>query len=117
MSVTALNLTINQGETYSQVLTTNPVANLTGAVGECQIRQKASASSPIIAKPSVTLSATPTDGTVTLALTASETLAMPVYGDTVANTTSYVYDVFVTISNVKIKIFAGSVTVAPAVTR
>jgi len=117
MAVTAANLAINQGETYSQVLTSNPVVNLTGAVGVCQIRQKASGQYPVLASPTVTLSATPTDGTVTLALTAAETAAMPVYGDSSSNTTSYVYDVFVTIGGVKTKIFVGSAVVSPAVTR
>lgn len=117
MAVTTVNLAINQGETYSQVLTSSPVVNFTGGVGVCQIRQRASGQTPVIASPTVTLSATPTDGTVTLALTSAETLAMPVYGDTQASTTTYVYDVFMTIGGVKSKVFAGSAVVVPAVTR
>lgn len=117
MAVTNANITINQGEDFIQELTTAPVVNLTGAVGVCQIRQKASGQYPVIASPSVTLSATPTDGKITLSLTAAETAAMPVYGETASNTTTYVYDVFVTIGGVKTKVFAGSAVVAPAVTR
>lgn len=117
MAVNIVPITINQGETFSQAITLDPVVDLTGGVGTCQIRQKASQAYPVLASPSVTLSATPADGTFTLALTAAQTLALPVNGDTYASVASYVYDVFMTISGVVTKVAAGSVTVSPAVTR
>lgn len=115
--MTVQNLNINQGETFAQTLTTVPVTNLTGATLEGQIRLKASAQYPIIGVFACSLSGTPTDGTVNLALTAAQTSAFPVYGDTYSSTTEYQYDIFATISGVKSKLFGGSVTVSPAVTR
>ena len=117
MAATVENITINQGETFSQQLTTDPVVNLTGGVGTCQIRQKASSQYPVLASPTVTLTATPTDGKVTLALTAAQSLALPVYGDSYLDTTEYVYDVDIVISGVTTRIFHGTATVSPTVTR
>lgn len=117
MATNVVTLTINQGATFSQTITLDPVIDLTGGTGTCQIREKASQAKPIIASPTVTLSGTPTNGVFTLYLTAAQTLAFPVNGESYSDTTTYYYDVNMVISGTTTRVAHGPCIVSPAVTR
>lgn len=121
MAAMVLNLnTIEQGADWSQVVTLDPVVDLTGYTGTCQIRATASADSPVVASPSVTLDADPTLGKFTLALAAVDTSRIPVqYSSSYSTLSRYLYDVkFVHgVSGAVIRALNGTVSVSPQVTR
>lgn len=121
MAAMVLNLnTVEQGADWSQVITLDPVVDLTGYTGICQFRATASADSPVVASPTVTVDATPTSGKFTLSLAAVDTAKIPVT-QTLAYTTrtTYQYDVKMThgVSGAVIRVLNGNVTVSPQVSR
>jgi len=117
MSTTTLNLLINQNETFSQVVTLDPVINLTGYAGTCQIRQYPSPLSAVVASPTITLDADPTLGKFTIAMTAAITRELPVSGTAHSDKTTYYYDVNMTSAATVIRVLQGTVAVSPSVTR
>lgn len=121
MSAMVLNLNnIEQGADWSQVITLDPVVDLTGYTGTCQIRSTASADSPVVASPTVTLDADPTLGKFTLALAAVDTSRIPVtYTTAYSVLTPYQYDVKMThgVSGAVLRVLNGRVSVSPQVTR
>jgi len=117
MSTTTLNLLVNQNETFAQVVTLDPVVNLTGYVGTCQIRQYPSPLSAVVASPTITLDVNPLLGKFTIAMTAAITLALPVSGTAHTEKTTYYYDVNMTSGTTVIRVLQGTVSVSPCVTR
>lgn len=115
MAVQEFNISINQGETWSQELPA-VAEDLTGFTGKCQIRKQATASSPAVASPTVVFTDIVT-GLATLGLTPEETLAIPTTAKTITEVDSYIYDVFFTNGTVTKKTHKGVVTVAPSVTK
>lgn len=118
MSAMTANYTINQGETWSQAVTLDPVVNLTGYTGKCQIREYPSPAYPVVASPTVTLSLTPTDGKFTLSLSADDTANIPCgTPSSFTDKKTYYYDVDMIDSPTVLRVLQGTIQVVPAVTR
>ena len=117
MSANTINLLIDQGATFSQVVTLDPVIDLTGYAGTCQIRQYPSPLSAVVATPTITVDANPLLGKFTIALTAAQALAIPVSGTAHSDKTTYYYDVNMTKTADVMRVLQGTVSVSPVVTR
>jgi len=117
MSAQVLNLdVIEQGATFSQVVTLNPVINLTGCTGRCQIRQYTNQSYPVLAAPVITIDANPLLGKFTIAMTAAITAAFPTAGLTHSDRLTCYYDVEMVNGTTITRVLQGSVQVSPRVT-
>jgi hypothetical protein len=116
MSAEQLNLdNIEQGASWSQQITLDPVVDLTGFTGSCKIRQYTSRNYPVLAVPTVTLD-TPAAGVFTLSLTADRTSDIPCTGIAFTDKLDLVYDVTFTDGTDVIRVLQGSVSVIPGVT-
>ena len=69
--------------------------DLTGYTGECNIRKTTLDTDPLVASPLVTID-DPTNGCLTLSLTASETETIPATGATYSEVERYQYEVKLT---------------------
>jgi hypothetical protein len=119
MAAQVLNLSvIEQGASWEQAITLDPVVDLTDLTGACQIRSMADANSPVVASPEVTIDVDPETGKFTLSLTAEETANIPCKS-TVSHsvTTKYLYDVIFTGVASTHRVLNGTVSVSPRVTR
>jgi len=114
-------LSSDQGASLNASITV-PNVLFTDCTGRCQIRSRPRPDSPVVASPAVTFPVVEvgTNGIIELALTADETLAIPI-SSTIASIDTpetYYYDVMVSdINNVVTKQIYGAVKVYPAVTR
>jgi len=121
MAAMVLNLNnIEQGADWAQEVTLDPVIDLTGYTGKCEIRAAASSNSPVVASPTVTLDVDPTLGVFTLSLTGEETGKIPVtYTTGYANITNFLFDVKMTetVGGAILRVLNGRVAVSPQVTR
>jgi hypothetical protein len=93
-----------------------PSKDLTAYTFKCQVRLRAAADSPIICEPTVTLVDGPS-GKIKIAMTASETGALPITGNLYSDVTTYIYDIVGTDGTSTLRIAQGSFKVSPAVTR
>jgi len=116
MATETINLTIQQGATFSQVITPVVPVDYTGFTGNGQIREQCDPRYPVLAELSVAV-AVGTVGIHTISLTATQTASLPVYGATSADTKLFVYDIELTSGATIIRADQGSVTVSPEVTK
>jgi hypothetical protein len=115
MSAQSLNLnSIEQGATWSQQITLDPVVDLTGYTGVCRIRQYTNQNYPILAEPTVTID-TPASGILTLSLTATQSANLPCTGLSFTDRLTLYYDVEVTSGTTVLRILQGTVQVTPRV--
>ncbi len=114
------DITIEQGATFSLPLSLknsdNTAFNLTGYTGRGQIR-KYHRSTTIVASFTVTISVTPTDGTLTVTMTAAETAALACGETIIEDKSKYVYDIEIVAGAVVKRILDGYAYVSPEVTR
>lgn len=116
MSAQSLNLdSIEQGATWSQQITLDPVVDLTSYTGTCKIRQYTNQNYPILAEPTVTID-TPASGIFTLSLTATQTKNLPCTGLSFTDRLTLYYDVEMTQGATVLRVLQGSVQVTPGVT-
>lgn len=121
MSATVINLAIEQGVSFSQIISVGSI-DLTDYTLSSQIKASANPTLPSLANPTIT----PIDPVVpgdpiisfTLSLTPAQTLALPVYGKNYSTPTVFTYDVIGTkIDGTVTRFVNGSVSISPAVTR
>lgn len=123
MAAGVCNLLIQQGETFSRIITLTdnqvvPVAiDLTGYTARAQMRTAANAAD-IVESFTCTISA-PTTGVIVISLTATETSAIPTVGKTAYDKVSkYVWDMEIeSAGGIVTRILNGAVEVSPEVTR
>jgi hypothetical protein len=104
------NLTVDQGSDFSSVVTVSnsdgALVDLTGYIYRGQIRKTYSSSTAV----DFTVTAnTPTNGELTITLTAAQTGAM--------KAGRFVYDVEIELANVVTRVVEGQLEVTPRVTR
>lgn len=123
MSAIVLNLSVEQGVTFSQDIALTGV-DLTDYVLSSQIRAVANYTSPVLAYPTVAYEpANSTNPPVpitefNLSLTPAQTLALPVFGKNYSTPVPFTYDVIGTKLDGTITRFVnGIISVSPAVTR
>jgi hypothetical protein len=113
----SINITIEQGATFSQVITPAVVIDLSGYAGTGTIREQADPNYAILGTITVSV-AVGVLGIHTLSMTAIETAKIPAHGATKADTSVYVYDVVMTkAQSPTIRQDAGTCTVSPSVTK
>lgn len=116
MSAITKTLYVEQGATFLHVETLDPLTDLTGYTGKCQVKTSAQ-SVNVYASPTVNIDADPTLGLFSLEMGAAETLALPCTGTSFANPTTFYYDVFFEKSGNTFKAMQGEMRVTPAITR
>ena len=121
MSATVINLTVEQGITFSQEITLVGV-DMTNYTLTSQIKASANPVLPALASPTITPIAAVLPATTitkfTIALTPAQTLALPVYGKNYSIPTVFAYDVIGTkLDGTVTRFVNGTVSVSPAVTR
>lgn len=112
MSAGTLNITIEQGATFSKTLVykdaNGSVINLTGATARAKMRETASSGSPVSF--TVTITGTGSSTQINWSLSATETAAL-------TSPWTRVYDLEVELSDGTVRrLLQGSVTISPEVT-
>lgn len=120
MSAGVANLLIQQGETFSRLITIEdslgvPI-NLTGYTARAQIRLTAQ-STTIAASFLCTFDADRSTGKITISLTDTQTSAITATGDTYSVLSTYTWDLEIIVGSTVTRLLNGTVTVSPEVTR
>jgi len=89
--------------------------DLTAATGASMIRQQYSDVSPV-ATITVAFSGTPTDGSIALSLTHTQTAAIPAGKDVCSQASQYVWDLNVTQAGLVTRMLEGKVSIDPSAT-
>ncbi|HND36774.1 MAG TPA: hypothetical protein PKZ49_09180 [Nitrosomonas sp.] len=119
MAAGKLNLTIEQGSTFTRLLTIKsggtPV-NLSGYSFAGQVRRKHSDQKKL-AEFTCAVGSPTSNGQVTISLTATQTSAIPFIYDDDGNLEVFYYDIEMTVGSTVDRILEGTVTLSPEVTR
>lgn len=122
MAAQVLNLSVEQGATFHLSVVLDPVVDLTGMTGTCEIRAQASPLYPVVVSPTITVdTVTPELGMFDIDMTAAQTAGIPCLTGvgivaTYSTTVKYYFDIKFTDGTAVVRGVNGYVTVSPGVT-